>query len=108
MWLNTSSSGEILTTARVKTILDMAILSVCKDFPAYEKFDTIIASYAVEGQALPSDFLRPKRLQRLAGDSLRAPLFYLPNPDSLPILVSKYSKSSQFVQDLANFRSPLF
>jgi hypothetical protein len=105
--LNTST-GEILTTARVKAIVNMAVIDVCRDFPAYEKFYTIIASSSVEGQSVPSDFMRIKALSRMIVDSMRIPLRYEPDPDKLTDTTAKLDMPDDFVAQSNNLWSPRY
>ncbi len=76
-----STNGK-LTTANVNMFINESAVEVSRDFPAIEKFDTVLISKTGEGAALNSDFLRIHRASRIIGDTLRIPLD-VTNPDSL-------------------------
>jgi len=55
--LNATGDNYIDTTAMFRA-LSWGARATCQDFPAYERFDTVMVDSASEGGALPGDFSR--------------------------------------------------
>lgn len=103
--LNVVTTGDDqITTAKCYGALNQALLQVCRDFPAYEKIDTVTIDKTAEGGALANDFLRLKSVFRMKGDTLRVPLQVV-DMDSLPGLSPRDSVA---VQEKGNILSPRY
>lgn len=78
--MNLPTSGTALMTAGIgNRVVNQSIGTVCNDFPAIEKYDTLVWTIAAEGATLPTDFLQIEDVWRMYGDSIRVKIY----PESL-------------------------
>jgi hypothetical protein len=89
-----TTGSDLLTTSRVNRQINMSLAAICRQYPAYEKVDTVICARAVEGGALNADFLRGTMVFRMVGDSMRVPLLPL-DLDSIKPLSQEVTKNLQ-------------
>lgn len=83
-----------LTQPVIRAGLNEALVSVCTDFNACSKFDTLVARSDSEGVGLPADFMRAERVFRMLAPSngngldveVRYPVQLVPAGDSGAIL----------------------
>ncbi|HET6455520.1 MAG TPA: hypothetical protein VFI02_14035 [Armatimonadota bacterium] len=101
--LGTAATGDgALTTARMYTLINRAYATVCHEFPAIERFDTVVISAAMEGGALNADFSRARAVYKFADSSrVRIPLEFV-EVDSLRALMA----DGDYAQDKSKPTSP--
>jgi hypothetical protein len=74
--MNFAVTGNALVTPAIANqVINQSIGTVCNDFPAIVKFDTVTVTITTEGAALASDFLAVQKVERIVGDSLRIRLY---------------------------------
>ena len=69
-WRASGATTDQLSSARVQTAINEAIQTVCDDFPAIVKLDTITLATGTMGASLNSDFNRLANVFRIYGDTL--------------------------------------
>jgi len=58
-WGQLEATGDLyIDTTAMFRALSWGVRATCQDFPAYERFDTVLVDSASEGGALPADFVR--------------------------------------------------
>ena len=71
-----SSGTQKITTAKANRVINEAIAKVCDDFDAIGRVDTLSVGVDSDGVALPSNFLRARKIFKLIDDTTKIPLGY--------------------------------
>lgn len=87
-----ATGDRFLTSAVATWAINIAYAQTCIDYPANEKFDTLVFSRDSQGVALATDYNRIKDVFRKVSDSVRIRINPLPK-DSLDIILDTYAKN---------------
>lgn len=95
-----------LVDSVMNKLVNLSILRVCKDFPAIQKYDTVVLAKSSQGVALNSDFLVATDVQRIIGEGIRISL----EPIAPGALVSLYEKipKDSMAADPLDVKSPRY
>jgi hypothetical protein len=100
-----SSGDDDITLAKINREINFAIQQTCQDFPAVEKYDTLVIDSTMEGGTLPSDFHRIVNVSFMLNDVLRIPIRHLMSGDSIALKDNRLDENQQERTDTMSIKS---